>query len=86
MAPPPPPPPAPPPPPGAAVFPSSGGSKSGRGQSNKQSVGGGGGMDRNAMLNQIKQGTRLKKAVVVNDRSAPIIGANDAPAHGMTFV
>lgn len=61
MAPPPPPPPAPPP-----LAPMS---KSG-GRGSKAAP-----MDRNAMLSQIRQGTRLKKAVVVNDRSAPIIGS-----------
>ena len=30
-------------------------------------------MDRNALLSQIRGGAKLKKAKVVNDRSAPVI-------------
>lgn len=63
MAPPPPPPPAPPPPPGGPSL-----ANKGNGGNKKAPA-----MDRNAMLNQIRQGTRLKKAAVVNDRSAPLV-------------
>ena len=58
---PPPPPPAPPPPP----F---GGAVAGPPKINKNDA-----MDRNALLSQIRGGAKLKKAVVVNDRSAPIV-------------
>lgn len=63
---PPPPPPAPPPPPGQSLSNPSivkSGNKNGGGKT----------MDRNAMLNQIRQGTRLKKAAIINDRSAPLV-------------
>ena len=53
-----PPPPPPPPPPGP---PSSAGAKGADPKS------------RNQLLDSIRQGKKLKKAVIVNDRSAPIV-------------
>ena len=74
-APPPPPPPGPPPPPAfnpAAFKAPAAGSSSGAADPK----------NRNMLLESIRQGKTLKKTTVVNDRSAPIVGAKSKASAG----
>lgn len=68
----PPPPPGPPPPPAPPAF------------ELKSPSGGGGASDpngRNLLLQSIRQGARLKKAPVVNDRSSPLVAGGEWNKH-----
>lgn len=59
VPPPPPPPPGPPPPPSFNLSSPSGGAQDAK--------------SRNQLLDSIRQGKKLKKAAIVNDRSAPLV-------------